>query len=394
MASVINTNVASLNAQRNLVNRQNALSTSIQRLSSGLRINSAKDDAAGLAISERFSSQIRGLNQAARNANDAISMTQTAEGAMATISDGLQRIRELSVQSANATNSTTDREAMQKEVSALVSEIGRIASSTEFNGTKLLDGSFSGQQMQIGANAGQTIGINSIMNAKTDSLGKATFQTATIDKAGIAAGTVSNSKYGYVEKAAQDITLNGVTISVGKMEASDPEAYATDAEAKAAGDKAYGAHLAAAINAKTSETNVIAEAQDDGSIKLTQIVGSEKITGGIKTGSESTVEKKVSDFDISTFGGAQMAMQIADKALEEVNNARADMGAIQNRFSSVIANLQSSTENLSASQSRIRDTDYASETAKLTRGQILQQAGTAMLAQANSLPNSVLSLLG
>ncbi len=273
MPQVINTNIASLNAQRNLNSSQNALNTSLERLSSGMRINSAKDDAAGLAISERMTSQIRGLNQAARNANDGISLAQTAEGALKEIGNNLQRMRELAVQSSNATNSTTDRAALDKEVTALKAEIDRVAGATKFNGAALLDGSFTSQNFQVGADAGgnNVIAFTNIAKADTATLG--------------ASGSVST--------------------------ASDASALIT----------------------------------------------------------------------------------AVDTALQTVNGTRADLGAIQNRFSSVVSSLQTTSENLSASRSRIQDADFAAETASLTRGQILQQAGVAMLAQANALPNNVLSLL-
>ncbi|MBB1133958.1 flagellin, partial [Stenotrophomonas sp. I18B00994] len=207
MAQVINTNVMSLNAQRNLSTSGNSLATTIQRLSSGLRINSAKDDAAGLAISERFSTQIRGLDVAVRNANDGISLAQTAEGAMVEIGNNLQRIRELSVQSANATNSDSDREALNGEVKQLTSEIDRVARQTNFNGTSLLDGTFSGAQFQIGADAGQTIGINSIVNARTSSLGSGLFAaTQTSTAAVVADAAESDGKITGME-------INGVAIA-------------------------------------------------------------------------------------------------------------------------------------------------------------------------------------
>lgn len=274
MPQVINTNVASLNTQRNLNSSQSALSTSLSRLSSGLRINSAKDDAAGLAISERMTSQIRGMNQAARNANDGISLAQTAEGALVEIGNNLQRIRELAVQSANATNSENDREALQKEVTQLIDEIQRVGEQTSFNDTKLLNGDFTSQIFQVGANEGETIDFTDIADVTASGLG-----------------------------------VDGVDIQ------------GTDGTAAAA------------------------------------------------------------------------VITTIDEALKTVNSTRADLGAIQNRFSSAIANLQTSAENLSASRSRIQDADFAAETAAMTRAQILQQAGVAMLSQANALPNNVLSLL-
>ena len=372
---VINTNVASLNAQRNLSTSGSQLATSLQRLSSGLRINSAKDDAAGLAISERFSTQIRGLNVATRNANDGISLAQTAEGAMAEIGNNLQRIRELAVQSSNATNSATDREALQKEVAQLQSEIQRVATQTEFNGTKLLDGSFTGQAFQVGANAGQLITVNAVTNAQTNSLGAGFF-------AANATGTVTDA-------ATTGLSINGVTIR--------------DVDAQGSAD-ATGAGLVAAINERAGDTGVYAsyDATSD-TLTLESLVadrdlviaggpGGTGLTAGTTAASAGTAVQ-VEDLDISTFVGAQRAISISDTALTTINSARADMGAIQNRFQSVIQNLTTASENLSASRSRIRDADYAKETAELTRTQTLQQAGTAMLAQANQLPQNVLSLL-
>jgi flagellin len=385
---VINSNIASLNAQRNLSTSGSQLATSLQRLSSGLRINSAKDDAAGLAISERFSTQIRGLNVATRNANDGISLAQTAEGAMAEIGNNLQRIRELAVQSSNATNSATDREALQKEVAQLQSEIQRVATQTEFNGTKLLDGSFTGQAFQVGANAGQLITVNAVTNAQTDQLGGTLFATGT---SVIAAPADQNTAV-----SLANITVNGTNIGDVAVAASGTTAAATQASAAQA--------LAAAVNARAAELGVVAEVDDTvaGQVNFSSIqAGSTAITfAATPTGSTltntfnaPTTQTFVDDVDISTFAGAQQAIAIMDTALTSINTARADMGAIQNRFQSVIQNLQTSSENLSASRSRIRDADYAKETAELTRTQILQQAGTAMLAQANQLPQNVLSLL-
>ena len=391
MAQVINTNVMSLNAQRNLNTSSASLSTSIQRLSSGLRINSAKDDAAGLAISERFTTQIRGLDVATRNANDGISLAQTAEGAMVEISNNLQRVRELSVQSANATNSSSDRAALQSEVDQLVSEIDRVARQTNFNGTALLDGSFSGQLMQVGADAGQTIGINAILNANTSKLGGAMFDKNTLTVAAPAAATTAVALTG--------LSVNGVAVDDVNVAATG---VAADTQAEAV------KQLAININAKMDQTGVYAEVGATGVVNLTAIKPSETDAGVFKaitaagTGvgaftptaaTAAPAKTYVSGLDISTVVGSQQAMSIADKALSSVNSARADMGAIQNRFSSTIANLSTTSENLSASRSRIRDTDYAKETAELTRTQILQQAGTAMLAQANTSPQSVMTLL-
>jgi len=418
MAQVINTNIMSLNAQRNLNTSGASLATSIQRLSSGLRINSAKDDAAGLAISERFSTQIRGLDVATRNANDGISLAQTAEGAMVEIGNNLQRIRELAVQSANATNSQSDRDALQAEVKQLTSEIDRVARQTNFNGTKLLDGSFSGALFQVGADAGQTIGINSIVNTSVDSLGSAKFS----ETASIAAFDDGGTPPVSTDVATAAVTVSGLGIST--YDAQGNRADFKLGDIKIAEGQSQSAAIAAAINEKMDSTGVYAKVVTDDttgmkSITLTSIkadqtfsVGAEDTTtpagytedmdatnNGLdmtaigETNMDTAKAFNVGTLDISSVVGSQQALSIIDKALTAVNSSRADMGAVQNRFSSTIANLSTTSENLSASRSRIRDTDYAKETAELTRTQILQQAGTAMLAQANSATQSVLSLL-
>ncbi|MDH5361092.1 MAG: flagellin [Gammaproteobacteria bacterium] len=276
MPQIINTNIMSLNSQRNLNRSQDAMKTSLQRLSSGLRINSAKDDAAGLAISERFTAQIRGLNQAARNASDAISMAQTGEGALQEIANNLQRMRELAVQSANATNSTSDRASLNQEYAALASEITRVTSATSFNGVRVI-GQSTTLVFQVGANAGSVNQVN--------------LQT---------------------------------------------------------------------VNAAT--------ASGVGSLAGASIGG-------------------------STGSAAIATLAVVDTAINSISSMRADFGVLQNRFESVVRNLQNVSENLSAARSRIRDADFAEETSELTRTQILQQAGVSMLAQANSLPQNVLSLL-
>ncbi|AWH29145.1 MULTISPECIES: flagellin [Stenotrophomonas] len=411
MAQVINTNVMSLNAQRNLSTSGSSLATTIQRLSSGLRINSAKDDAAGLAISERFGTQIRGLDVAVRNANDGISLAQTAEGAMVEIGNNLQRIRELSVQSANATNSDSDREALNAEVKQLVSEIDRVSRQTNFNGTKLLDGSFSGALFQVGADSGQTIGINSIVNASANALGGAQFDSNSLTIGATAVTAGEGLKITGMKVTGSD----GKAIDLGDIEVKATGTTAADMQGAAA--KA----VAAAINEKMDQTGVYAQVDgtDATKINLTAIKDSVNASGaftafGVTAGTWTntagtpaattaptftastgapTNKTFAADLDIGSVAGAQQALAVVDKALTAVNSSRADMGAIQNRFTSTIANLNTTSENLSASRSRIRDTDYAKETAELTRTQILQQAGTAMLAQANQSPSSVMSLL-
>ena len=387
MAAVINTNIASLNTQRNLSMSQSSLNTSIQRLSSGLRVNSAKDDAAGLAIGERMTSQIRGLNQAVRNANDGISLAQTAEGALGTITDNLQRVRELAVQSSNATNSQSDRDALQSEVSQLLGEINRVADQTSFNNVKLLNGSFSGALFQVGANAGETIGIAAIADANTAALGSVTQNTT----AGLA--VAASSLTGFATAiAAGGVTIQGVngTADIGAIGSA-----ATAAE--------RAGQLANAINNVSQQTGVSANYDSTtGQLSLSSsgaiTVGgttNDATVAGFANASFATVTTTtgIDTLSVASYANAQLAIQLADSALTTVNTARATLGAVQNRFSSVVSNLQTNSENLSAARSRILDADFAAETANLTRGQILQQAGTAMLAQANSLPNNVLSLL-
>lgn len=381
MALSINTNVASLNAQRNVMKSQDGLTSAMQRLSTGLRINSAKDDSAGLAISERMTSQIRGLNQAARNANDGISLAQTAEGALGEVGSNLQRIRELAVQASNGTNTQADRDALNSEVTQLKAEIQRVAQQTNFNGTKLLDGSFAGVAFQVGANSGETITVSSIANVQTSALGG----TVTRYNDSIAASSLT----GFATAIADgDLTINGT--SVGAI------ASAGSAQERAG-------QLAEAINRVSSTTGVGASYDNTtGQLTLTSasaitVAGgaNDATIAGWANGSvgSSTSTTGIGSLSVSSFTNAQQAIDVIDSALKEVNTARGNLGAIQNRFSSTVANLQTTSENLSASRGRIQDTDFAAETANLSKAQILQQAGTAMLSQANSLPQNVLSLL-
>ncbi|MDY0957060.1 flagellin, partial [Stenotrophomonas rhizophila] len=369
MAQVINTNTMSLNAQRNLSTSGSSLATTIQRLSSGSRINSAKDDAAGLAISERFGTQIRGTDVAIRNANDGISLAQVAEGSLTEIGNNLQRVRELAVQASNATNSASDRKALQAEVTQLVSEIDRVAKQSDFNGTKLLDGSFSSQLFQVGANAGQAIAIDKVVDAKADALGNAVFDSNSITVA--AGGSVAADK-------GKTISFDGLKIGGGGMAAAITidKVEITSTGVAADDQKALVQAVATAVNAKIGETGVYAEVDGTaGKINLTSVKESVNkdgdftamtVTAGTSagvTGFNSGVPtptpaaptgKLLKDVNIDSVKGAQQALEIVDKALGSINSTRADLGAVQNRFTSVVANLQTSTENLSASRSRIR----------------------------------------
>ena len=380
MPQIINTNMLSLNAQRNLNQSEAARTTAIQRLSSGLRINSSKDDAAGLAISERFTTQIRGMSQAARNSQDAIGLAQTAEGALASVTNNLQRMRELAVQSANGTNSSSERDALQLEFDQLRQETNRISTQTAFAGVKLLDGTFSNVNFQVGSNAGETLTISSLANVAAGSLG-------TYTAAATAAGTVSTM----TAVTAGHLTVNSV--SVGAVAAGGTVA-------------AQAANIRTAVNSVSAQTGVYAVSASSSSDATVTLRSTAAITvafagasatatnTGLTAATTATATQTgFTSASIATVAGANEAMVAMDGALSAVASARATMGAIQSRFEALINNLQTTSENLTASRSRIQDADFAEETAKLTRAQILQQAGTAMLAQANAAPQSVLALL-
>lgn len=381
MASIINTNISSLNAQRNLSTSQSSLSTSIQRLSTGLRINSAKDDAAGLAISERMTTQVRGLNQAARNANDGISLAQTAEGALSQVGNNLQRMRELAVQSSNGTNSQVDRDAMNAEFTQLSAEIQRVGEQTSFNGKKLLDGSFSGVNFQVGADAGQTITVSSIANVQTAALGG----TTTRFTGSVAASTMTSFATAI---PAAGLTVNGIDIGAVAAAGSAQERAGQMAEAinRVSSQSGVGASYDAVSGQLTlTSASAITIA---GASATVPIAGMAAAAFGA-----STTTTGINSLNVSSDVNSQIAMTQLDKALASVNSSRANLGAIQNRFESVVANVQTTAENTSAARSRIQDADFAAETANMSRAQILQQAGTAMVAQANQLPQSVMALL-
>jgi flagellin len=377
MPQIVNTNIMSLNAQRNLNSSQNALATSVQRLSSGMRINSAKDDAAGLAISERMTSQVRGLNQAVRNANDGISLAQTAEGALAEVSNNLQRIRELAVQSANATNSASDRAALDAEAQQLVSEIERVANQTAFNGTSLLDGSFANAAFQVGANVNETITVTGIVDSNVASLG-------SVVKAQVTGAAAT----AFTAVTAGDLTINGTSVGgiAAAASATERASQVRDAINSVADTTGVYATNDTATTVTLSSASNIVVAHAGASSTLA-------ITGLAAATTNTATTTGFVGLSVGTVSGANLAIQSMDAALTAVNDARASLGAVQNRFESTIANLSTTAENLSAARSRIQDADFAAETASMTRAQILQQAGTAMVAQANSLPQSVLSLL-
>ena len=398
MAMSINTNVVSINAQRNLSLSGGSLATSMQRLSSGLRVNSAKDDAAGLAIAERMSTQVRGLAVASRNANDGISLAQTAEGALSKVGDMLQRMRELAVQAGNATNSKGDREALNAELVQLRDEVDRVAKTTSFNGKKVLDGSFTGGVFQVGANSGDNITVGALANTKVDQLGKTEFGTTSVT------GIADASK----TAAANNMTNADVTIVItGANQVSAQVTIAKDADVT--GDEALG-RVVQAINSKTADTGIVAFLAEDGkSIQYR----AEKNADGVLASATMAVsgtaagvtallanpttanadQTGIHKMDIKSQAGAWESLQRIDSALDKVSSARAELGAIQTRFEKSIENIDIQQENISAARGRITDADFAQETANLSRTQILQQAGTAMVAQANQLPQQVLQLL-
>ncbi|MBB1337976.1 flagellin [Pseudoalteromonas sp. SR44-2] len=489
MALTVNTNVSSLNAQRNLTKSGEGLATSMERLSSGMRINSAKDDAAGLQISNRLTSQINGLAVAQRNANDGISMAQTAEGAMQESTNILQRMRELALQSANGSNSDKDRAALQKEVSALQSELTRISDTTSFGGQQLLDGSFGTKSFQVGANANEIINVSLRSTAAAD---------IGVNKA-ILEGTTANVGFGASIVSTVSGTLVDSTVALGTVQVDNnaTSAIAANSTAKAAAtsinassgttgviaearsevkmstlgdpgtvsfklndidisasitDKTDLSALAQAINDKSTQTGVTASIDENNKLSMVDADGDDielvsfnntgttktvsleavdadgglataitvtggavndtaRITGTVKLTSENAFSltasstsiaaaastsslDKVSTLDLTTAEDSQKAISVIDGALAQIDSQRADLGAVQNRFGHTISNLANVAENVSASRSRIQDTDFATETAHMTKNQILQQAGTSILSQANQIPQAAISLLG
>lgn len=386
MALTVNTNVASLNTQRNLNNSSNSLTTSMQRLSTGSRINSAKDDAAGLQIANRLTSQVNGLGVAVKNSNDGISMAQTAEGALQQSTNLLQRMRDLALQSSNGSNSDSERKALNSEVSELKKELDRISNTTTFGGKKLLDGSFDTTTFQVGSAANETISVK-IDEMSTDSLKGKSFEGSVA----AAAGTASAS--GEVTITG---TYDGESFTVKTTIASGTTAAAaTQQIATAINDANVG--LGAFVT-EGGDTKIMSGLDKDGAANaLTALTVSALPTGltagAAYTAATAATETKISGIDVSTVKGSQTAVMVIDQAIQKIDAQRADLGAVQNRFENTIGNLQNISENVSAARGRIQDTDFAAETANLSKNQILQQAGTAILAQAKQLPQAVLSLL-
>jgi flagellin len=503
MGLYVNTNNSALNARRNLNNTTRATAQSFQRLSSGLRINSAKDDAAGLAISERMTSQIRGINQAVRNAGDGVSLAQTAEGALQETTNILQRMRELSVQSANDTNKTSDRESIQQEMDQLTSELDRIAEKTTFNNQKILDGSFNGAKFHVGANSNETISVN-VKDARAGSLGRmARVETASVStetagsNQGVGAGGFAADSLYIKSKDGAKIEIRATSAADDNLSTSDAQ-KASSAIAKAAaindstqfhgvtatatatianlgtvdastfagadtltinGEEITGINVQAddgdgtlvdAINAIAEKTGVTASIDEDQQLILRAEDGRNvEVTAGADVGLAAAVEGTtqtyrggltlqsdnnisfftgalgaddadeagngaisligltdaeqtvgfnadfaVNTIDVTTREGANRALDTLDQALKQVTGSRSSLGAVQNRMEATVRNLEVASENLQASRGRIQDADFAEETAKFFKNQIMQQAGVNILAQANQAPNIAMSLLG
>ncbi len=397
MALTVNTNIASLNTQRNLNTSSRALDTSLQRLSTGSRINSAKDDAAGLQIANRLSSQINGLGVAVKNSNDGISMAQTAEGALQQSTSILQRMRDLALQSANGSNSTDERKALNDEVTELKKELDRISNTTTFGGRKLLDGTFGTTTFQVGSAANETISVK-IDEMSTSSL-EATFSSGTIDDADVAAGPANASGAIAVEVKMVDGTARtfSATFASGATAAEQVQALATVINDANIGVGAFvnddgDIDLVTSLTSGTADGNI--ESLKFASGASVSAAETAAATGTDATVDEVTAENTVKDIDLTDVKGSQEAVIIIDQAIQSIDAQRASLGAVQNRFENTISNLQNIGENVSAARGRIQDTDFAAETANLTKNQILQQAGTSILAQANQLPQAVLSLLG
>lgn len=376
MAINVNTNVSAMTAQRYLNGAADGMQKSMERLSSGYKINSARDDAAGLQISNRLTSQSRGLDMAVKNANDGISIAQTAEGAMNETTNILQRMRDLALQSSNGSNSSSERRAIQEEVSALNDELNRIAETTSFGGNKLLNGSFGNKSFQIGADSGEAVMLSmGNMRSDTQAMGGKSYRAQDGKTADWRVGAATDLTLNYTDKQG-----NAQAVTINAKQGDDLE------------------ELATYINGQTED--VKASVGEGGKLQLfassQRVDGDVTIGGGLggEIGFEAGRDVTVADVDVSTVAGSQEAVSVLDGALKAVDSQRASLGAFQNRFGHAISNLDNVNENVNASRSRIRDTDYARETTAMTKAQILQQASTSVLAQAKQSPSAALSLLG
>ncbi|MGF1758335.1 flagellin [Photobacterium sagamiensis] len=382
MAVSVNTNVSAMTAQRYLGQATEASGKSMERLATGSKINSAKDDAAGLQISNRLMTQSRGLDVAVRNANDGISMAQTAEGSMQETTSILQRMRDLSLQSSNGSNSADDRVAIQEEVTALKDEINRIAETTSFGGTKLMNGTFGSRSIQVGADSGEAVQLS-----LTDTRADAMNSTAAKGTAGVGSDWKVSK-----EMAGEDLKINGTAVQM--KEGDDIEELATKINGRVDGVNAS----VATITEKDANGNDVEKlalqvvSDSDTAIKFEG--GKTTAALGMADAAAGAGGASVQKIDVTSVGGSQEAVAVLDNALKQIDSDRAKLGASQNRLSHTINNLDNVNENVSASNSRIRDTDFAKETTNMTKNQILSQAATSILAQAKQAPQAALSLLG
>jgi len=386
----INSNINSLVAQQNLSGSQSALSQAITRLSSGKRINSAADDAAGLAISTRMQTQINGLNQGVSNANDGVSMIQTASSALSSLTSSLQRIRQLAVQASTGSLSSSDQAALQKEVSAQIAEVNRIASQTTYNGTNILDGSAGIVGFQVGANVGQTINLDLSKSMSAASLGSGSLATGQL------AGTISGLDIDKTTGAAATAGYTGSAItSINVLSDGHGGFTFTDQNGGAIGATVAGSIFSTGTSTGATTTSPITTlTMSTGAYDTTNAALGTAITNATaQIGAVNASNTTVSSLDISTVKGANVAMVAIDNALTAVSNLQASLGAAQNRFSAIATSQQAEATDLSSAQSQITDANFAQETANLSKAQVLQQAGISVLAQANSQPQQVLKLL-
>lgn len=397
MSLVINTNVSSLNAQNNLTKSQSALATATQRLSSGLKINSAADNAAGFAISQRYTTQIGGLGQASANASDAINLSQTAGSALDQVTSNLQAIRDLAVQSANGTYTASDRSSIDQEVQQRLAEITRIANQTTFNGSKVLDGSLGTKSFQVGADVGQTISVSLGTSVKSADIGKiaetetTSLSGAFVDSSGNAQ-TLDLSKISITGTDGTAVTLSGTASSVQDL--ADKINAASVTGVSAAVDGEGGLSLFANGSFSVNDTGSIGSGSVLGSGAITDSVYQNGASSATNVGSGTVAAAgSLDSSDVLTVNDANSLISRVDVALKTVSDFAAQLGAVQNRFQSTIATVAAQTTNLQSSQSTIQDADFAAETASLSKAQVLQQAGISVLAQANSNPQQVLKLL-
>ena len=390
MALVINTNVSSLTAQSNLNKTQSMLSKATEALSSGLKINSAADNAAGYAISQRFTTQIGGLDQANSNANDAISLAQTAESALSQITSNLQAVRDLAVQSANGTYTSSDRSAINTTVQQYLSEVTRIANQTTFNGQNVLNGSTSDITFQVGANVGQTITVGLGNGVRADQLGGAVASTSTDNLSGAFVDASGN---------AETVQLSGISIDGVKLSGT-----ATSAQdiVDAINSTDFSSNSDFTLSGSTSAVSISAALNDKGGIDIIQSGNTSAVSATFTLNSSAVLASTtgtagatgtLAGGDVSTVSDSNMLIARIDQALSTVSTFSSNLGAIQNRFQSTISTLTAQSDNLTSAQSTIQDANFASETADLSKANVLQQAGISVLATANSQPQQILKLL-